>query len=516
MARKKSKKEKKDKSEKREKKVKGGVKQTVTQTVIVKVGDRKRKSSGRRKPKQEVREVELPRQMPIIAYQTGYGTFPLIQGSPIMPPKESQSSIPEPFAYKPTEEIVKPVMEDVGVGRYGFADIPSPPGTEEVFRKTKPSLPVFIDEEIRQPIKPGTVKQEDVFRPEFKPKRLPTQPQIIPDEGMIPSIMDMSVIPISRPELLREDRPIKPSEPFFPRAFMESNLTEPLISEKMQIPRDIFSGVTIRGQQERPTIPIETEQSQMNIPQMPQIPSSVSIVMEDVGEEEAFPRLRRTPSVPKKKGSVVGIIEQLDKIAEKQSLEGFRDFFENVVREAPESEPRTIIEPQASTIVAVRPIEDLISEATSQETESGPMLRLPLAPNETPIQNIAYVEEGGEMSPTSSITMSRNVDKRSKEGLVNVYTKLFGEAPPASLKTRQNIIDKITEKRSQLKSQHSVLFPGKKPPKGILDLYDKVSNALRNRERLGIQSISSFGLGPQEVFPEQNFGQGYQSSVGFV
>jgi hypothetical protein len=79
----------------------------------------------------------MPIQMPVVAYQTGYGSFPLIQGSSAPPPP------PEPFPYRTKVDIQRPLLEDVGVGTHGFAEIPSPPGTEEVFRPSAKSEELF-------------------------------------------------------------------------------------------------------------------------------------------------------------------------------------------------------------------------------------------------------------------------------------------------------------------------------------------------------------------------------------
>lgn len=107
--------------------------QSQRQTVIVKVGEvkSKRRARRRRAPKRSgggEQPLIAPIQMPIVSYQTGYGSFPLIQGSSAPP-------APEPFPYKAVAEIKKPVMEDVGVGTHGFVEISAPIGTEEVFRK---------------------------------------------------------------------------------------------------------------------------------------------------------------------------------------------------------------------------------------------------------------------------------------------------------------------------------------------------------------------------------------------
>ena len=100
-------------------------KQSVKQTVIVKLGEVKRKRAKRsakpptakRRPPSAAGEI-APINLPIVAYQTGYGSFPLMQ---------STTPSPDPFPFKKSvEEIVKPSMpmfEDVGVGTEGFVEI---------------------------------------------------------------------------------------------------------------------------------------------------------------------------------------------------------------------------------------------------------------------------------------------------------------------------------------------------------------------------------------------------------
>ena len=121
--------------------------QSQRQTVIVKVG-------GEDKPKRRARRRRAPRrsgggggggdfppmmpiQMPVVAYQTGYGSFPLIQGSSAPPPP------PDSFPYRTKVDVQRPLLEDVGVGTHGFAEVPSPPGTEEVFRPSGKSQELF-------------------------------------------------------------------------------------------------------------------------------------------------------------------------------------------------------------------------------------------------------------------------------------------------------------------------------------------------------------------------------------
>jgi hypothetical protein len=75
-----------------------------------------------------------PIPMPNVIYQTGYGTFPLIQGPPIM----------NPFPYKPPVEIKRPMMEDVGVGTEGFVEIPTLTSKREFLTDVMTQTPVEV------------------------------------------------------------------------------------------------------------------------------------------------------------------------------------------------------------------------------------------------------------------------------------------------------------------------------------------------------------------------------------
>ena len=158
---------------KKEKHHKQSVKQSVKQTVIVKVGEqakrkhRRRRRRERRQQQEEIQQqIQAPIQMPVVAYRTGYGGFPLIQGAPVQ----------EPTRPPPRITATVPVMEDVGTGTHGFADIPAPAGTEEVYKKIKPahSEMVRVPEENVFPSKPKeSDKQLIPPPPEGKPIREP-------------------------------------------------------------------------------------------------------------------------------------------------------------------------------------------------------------------------------------------------------------------------------------------------------------------------------------------------------
>jgi len=76
-------------------------KQSVKQVVNVRIGEVKHKKSKRRRAKRQPSAEAMdmanyltPQQMPLVAYQTGYGTFPLTQGSS--------------FTYQPTPQLSQP------------------------------------------------------------------------------------------------------------------------------------------------------------------------------------------------------------------------------------------------------------------------------------------------------------------------------------------------------------------------------------------------------------------------
>lgn len=97
------------------------VKQTAKQTQIVnvRIGEVKRKRSKRRRRRSgggggESMQLQAPIPLPTVSYQTGYGSFPLIQGQPVM----------NPFPYSAPAGIPKPVLEDIGqVGTHGREEI---------------------------------------------------------------------------------------------------------------------------------------------------------------------------------------------------------------------------------------------------------------------------------------------------------------------------------------------------------------------------------------------------------
>jgi hypothetical protein len=115
------------------------LKQKQKQTQIVNVnirGEPKRKSTRRRKrrqPKPTMEDVARadylqPQQLPIVAYQTGYGTYPIIQGQPAqnVPP-------PQPFYMTPpAPRSISLVPEDIGqVGTEGAVEILEQPTKKE-------------------------------------------------------------------------------------------------------------------------------------------------------------------------------------------------------------------------------------------------------------------------------------------------------------------------------------------------------------------------------------------------
>jgi hypothetical protein len=115
------------------------LKQKQKQTQIVNVnihGEAKRKSTRRRKRRQPKPTMEdiasadylQPRQMPIVAYQTGYGTYPIIQGQPAQ-------SVPAPqpfYMTPPAPRSISLVPEDIGqVGTEGAVEILDQPTKRE-------------------------------------------------------------------------------------------------------------------------------------------------------------------------------------------------------------------------------------------------------------------------------------------------------------------------------------------------------------------------------------------------
>lgn len=97
------------------------VKQTAKQTQIVnvRIGEVKRKRSKRSKRRRgggggESMQLSAPIPLPTVSYQTGYGSFPLIQGQSVM----------NPFPYSAPAGIPKPTLEDIGqVGTSGREEI---------------------------------------------------------------------------------------------------------------------------------------------------------------------------------------------------------------------------------------------------------------------------------------------------------------------------------------------------------------------------------------------------------
>lgn len=114
------------------------VKQSVRQVVNVNVGEVRRKRSKRsRRPRSSgggESQMMAPIPMPNVIYQTGYGTFPLIQGPPVM----------NPFPYRPPVEIKRPMMEDVGVGTEGFVEIPTLTSKREFLTDVLTQSPVEV------------------------------------------------------------------------------------------------------------------------------------------------------------------------------------------------------------------------------------------------------------------------------------------------------------------------------------------------------------------------------------
>lgn len=180
-------------------------KQSVKQTVIVKIGEVKRKRSKRskRRPREggEGGQSFAPIPMPVVAYSTGYGSFPLIQGAPVK----------EPFTYKPTADITRPVMEDVGVGTEGFVTILDKPTKKETlaeliepakiqpepFRISAPSDPVK-GINLRRPI-------ESIDDP---PVSVPSKPSSFPEPDEPPiKLESSSSMKPSAPEMYDVSRP---------------------------------------------------------------------------------------------------------------------------------------------------------------------------------------------------------------------------------------------------------------------------------------------------------------------
>jgi len=186
----------------RKRKEKVSQRQSQKQTVIVKIGREdksKRRTRRRRVPKRSGVEQppSMPTPMPVVAYQTGYGNFPMIQG-PVAPPV-AQPQVTEPFLFKAPAEIKKPVMEDVGVGSHGFVEIVD--SKEEIQPKqfvrpkqyippeTAP-IPIPVDERIELPKEVGILPSVglEAERPFIPPAKI-ANPEPIP----IPSIMPVSV-----------------------------------------------------------------------------------------------------------------------------------------------------------------------------------------------------------------------------------------------------------------------------------------------------------------------------------
>jgi hypothetical protein len=103
-------------------------KQSVKQVVNVRIGEVKSKKSKRRRAKRQPSGADAdflnyltPQQMPLVAYQTGYGTFPLSQGSAFTYQPTPQLSQPTPATTFPTS--TQPQWEDTGLYGSGGANI---------------------------------------------------------------------------------------------------------------------------------------------------------------------------------------------------------------------------------------------------------------------------------------------------------------------------------------------------------------------------------------------------------
>jgi hypothetical protein len=133
-------------------------KQSVKQVVNVRIGEIKHKKSkrkrARRQPSAEAIDMAnylTPQQMPIVAYQTGYGSFPVSQGNAFSYQPTPQLTSPTPATTFPTS--TQPQWEDTGlVGSGGAAVIlPQPTKKEQLEEFVQPvakAMPSFESSQI--------------------------------------------------------------------------------------------------------------------------------------------------------------------------------------------------------------------------------------------------------------------------------------------------------------------------------------------------------------------------------
>ena len=171
------------------------VKQSVRQVVNVNIGEVRRKRSKRsRRPKREGGQMMAPIPMPNVIYQTGYGTFPLIQGPPVM----------NPFPYKPPVEIKRPMMEDVGVGTEGFVEIPTLTSKREFLTDVLTQSPVEVFP--RAPFESRkSLKVDEISMPSSAP--LGSEPMMEPGRISMPA----EEVPQPREAPMRRRAPRGPS-----------------------------------------------------------------------------------------------------------------------------------------------------------------------------------------------------------------------------------------------------------------------------------------------------------------
>ena len=202
--------------------------QKQTQNVVVNIQGEPKRARRRRAQKRPQPDVALidylqPRQMPTVVYQTGYGTYPIIQGQqPPAPPSQ-----PKPFYMEPPQPTIVdmtadfsrmrvPVLEDTGmVGTEGFVEILERPTKREQLAEfitpvKKPKVPT-VEEPMQsvdmEPIPFYKLPRIDVERPFFtvpglSELRLQTPEKPIFSEIREPSLKSLLETPAEQPTMM--------------------------------------------------------------------------------------------------------------------------------------------------------------------------------------------------------------------------------------------------------------------------------------------------------------------------